>query len=402
MTAAATFPFLLPLLVLAFISHGAEGFVQQLVGYRIYEGDSITVPSNGVYLVTMVVDPNGGNTDMQLKINGKPNSDFTAYGIRDVVAGLTVAMVLQAGDVIGGQVWGDLARINVCRLGVARVTSKTVPNLTYRSNKDSGAAIIRWNNILEENQQWSQGYMSQGYINLFSQKSGMYWLALRPDSDYDGSVEVRVIRYDPRTKKTDNLLYAYCEGYKRDISASGAFYLSSTDSITVERDSADKPLGPANLFSLVKLTDNNRTTFQEKYDYVAYTAHTMNRKGGVPTFAYNVKTNEGSIFDKQNNRWIIPQEGLYIVSIRGDPNRNVFNEDGRVVQSKKLLLKKLNNLHFDTIFEVFSERNVPSGQAGVFSFRLGDILIIELQDLSNYSVDIEDGTMMSIAFIARG
>ncbi|KAK7107252.1 hypothetical protein V1264_015203 [Littorina saxatilis] len=265
MTAAATFPFLLPLLVLAFISHGAEGFVQQLVGYRIYEGDSITVPSNGVYLVTMVVDPNGGNTDMQLKINGKPNSDFTAYGIYDVVAGLTVAMVLQAGDVIGGQVWGDLARINVCRLGVARVTSNTVAVLTYRSHQSDGAVpVLKWNKILGENQRWRRGSLSLGSINPYSQGSGMYWLALRPDSDYNGDVTVRVLRYNPRTKKTDNLLEAYCEGYKRDISASGAFYLSFTDSITVERDSADKPLGPANLFSLVKLTDNNRTTFQEK------------------------------------------------------------------------------------------------------------------------------------------
>ncbi|XP_070177985.1 uncharacterized protein [Littorina saxatilis] len=113
------------LFVLVLWCHTTAGYFHQLTGENATIGTGIMVPSAGVYLVTMVADPNRISSRIGMTLNLRiedESTNFTAYGRSGIMGGLTVAIPLNKSDVIHAHATGSFLSDNEALLGVVLVS----------------------------------------------------------------------------------------------------------------------------------------------------------------------------------------------------------------------------------------------------------------------------------------
>ncbi|KAK7093118.1 uncharacterized protein [Littorina saxatilis] len=368
-----------PLLVLLLWSHTTAGFYQQMVGGKVTDRQSITVPSDGVYLVTMVADPDDGRVDLRLRINSKLN-DFTAYGQDDVIGGLTVAIPLNAGDKIYADPDGDYVWDSTSRLAAVLVTSDKSTFRTLRCSLEAWMSNVHsepyFYRSLQSNGEWVLNTGNLYYITVPSY--GMYWVSARPDAG-DKTMTI-MVKQKFGEYMSGELFRVFLHEEDIALSASGAFMLSPDYPIFMESEdmkSQHRKLETGTILSFVKLKEQG-------YAYTARVNQTGRYSSNTRLGFHYPNTDKGNMYDTGAKFWSIRKAGVYIVSIRGDPVGN-----GSLVL--RLMLK------YKQIFRSFAEDGNPSGQTAVFKFQLHDWISVN-GDIGGSDVDVS--TMVSIAFVA--
>ncbi|KAK7087473.1 uncharacterized protein [Littorina saxatilis] len=337
---------------------------------RLVSMQSITMPIDGVYLITMAADP-GERTDMFLQFNGR-DSGFVAYGIDQAVGGLGVAVYLEAGTKVSVRYTGYAQEYST--LGVGFVSSeKRFVTLRLNEGQSAGPSNIVWfDQRLLATGAWIRNYAEDNYMRVGV--SGMYWLAVRPDCG-NGAVSLDV---------GPGLFKVFCDGDKA-LSASGAFYLKAQRNLKATFTSGYLQSGTT--FSFVRLEGNQQKYIKHSH-HIAFTAWT-DRVGGHKvsewlSFNKAKATDYGSLYNSAKRTWTIPTTGNYIVSMRGDPGA------GR--NTLKVLLYKNNNKY---VFSWFAQLGTTSGQAACFQFNKGDTLWM----VNFYGSHVGKETFMSIALL---
>ncbi|KAK7088323.1 hypothetical protein V1264_022252 [Littorina saxatilis] len=336
---------------------------------RLVTMQSTNVPETGVYLITMVADPDG-RTDMFLQLNGR-DAGFVAYGQGDAVAGLVVAVHLKAGTRVSARYTGNTQ--GATSLGVGFV-SYGIRFITMRCTGQSSGNVVKFDRRFQSKPwKWTPYFLTAEHIKILT--SGIYWVAARPDCG-NGTV---ILDIGP------GLFDAFCDGDKA-VSASGAFYLKAGRKLIVTFKSGSYLQGGTS-FSYVML-DGNQQKYIKHTNHIAFTAWTDNVGGHLVTewlsFNKAKATDYGSLYNYAQRIWTIPTTGSYIVSMRGDPGA------GR--NTLKVIFYKNNKTY---LFAWYNKNRTKSGQAGVFQFTKGDKLFM-VNDFGSY---VGKETFMSIALL---
>ncbi|XP_070205370.1 uncharacterized protein [Littorina saxatilis] len=228
---------------------------------------STIVPVDGVFIITMVADPDG-RTDMFLQLDGH-DAGFVAYAEEYVIAGLTVGLYLKAGTRVGARFTGDPE--GATNYGMALASYIKDSFVTVRSNGYSSSQ----SNAVHFHHQYLSGrtWKSIPATSTFRAKhNGIYWLQLTFNS--------------------------------------GGTLQGGTS------------------FSFVYLEGNQRT-YLNNYQHAAYTAW-ADRTGTIYknetlSFDGRIATDYGWLYNPTYRTWTIGTAGSYIVSLRGDPDSSTLN-----------------------------------------------------------------------------
>ncbi|KAK7088322.1 uncharacterized protein [Littorina saxatilis] len=333
---------------------------------RLVTMQSTNVPETGVYLITMVADPDG-RTDMFLQLNGR-DAGFVAYGQGDAVAGLVVAVHLKAGTRVSARYTGNTQ--GATSLGVGFV-SYGIRFITLRCTGQSSGNVVNFDRrFLSNPWEWTPWFLTAEHIKILT--SGIYWVAARPDCG-NSAVNLDV---------GPGLFNVFCDGDKA-VSASGAFYLKAGRKLKVTFTSGSYLQGGTS-FSYVIL-EGNQLKYIKHTHHIAFTgwaaAGIQWRKEKL-SFSKARPADWGYIYNSAERTWTIPTTGSYIVSMRGDPDGNTL----------KVIFYKNNNKY---LFAWYNENRTKSGQAGVFQFTKGDKLFM----VNEYGRYVGKETFMSIALL---
>ncbi|KAK7088410.1 uncharacterized protein [Littorina saxatilis] len=330
---------------------------------------STIVPVDGVFIITMVADPDG-RTDMFLQLDGH-DAGFVAYAEEYVIAGLTVGLYLKAGTRVGARFTGDPE--GATNYGMALASYIKDSFVTVRSNGYSSSQ----SNAVHFHHQYLSGrtWKSIPATSTFRAKhNGIYWVSARPDCG-SGDVSLNV---------GGGLFNVFCNGDKA-ISASGAFYLLAGEALQLTFNSGGTLQGGTS-FSFVYLEGNQRT-YLNNYQHAAYTAW-ADRTGTIYknetlSFDGRIATDYGWLYNPTYRTWTIGTAGSYIVSLRGDPDSSTLN----------VHLYKNDDMKY--VFAWYNEGGTKSGQAGIFDFASGDKLFM----ISPNERYLGPETFMSIALL---
>ncbi|KAK7092016.1 uncharacterized protein [Littorina saxatilis] len=336
---------------------------------RLVTMQSVKVPVDGVYLITMVADPDG-RTDMFLQFNGH-DAGFVAYGLGDAVAGLVVAVYLKTGTRVSARYTGNTQ--GATSLGVAFASyNKTYVTLRCSGQSSGYPNVVKFDHrFLSNSEGWLHNNDNANYMK--TTMSGIYWVAARPDCGN------RIVGLNVGP----GLFNVFCHTDKA-LSASGAFYLPAGRYLKVTFKYG-RYLQGGTSFSFVYLEGNQQKYINHTH-HIAFTAWT-DRVGGHSrkeklSFNRAKVTDYGSLYNSAGRTWTIPTTGSYIVSMRGDPDGNTL----------KVIFYKNNNKY---LFAWYNENRTKSGQAGVFQFTKGDRLYM-INEFGSY---VGKETFMSIALL---
>ncbi|KAK7095465.1 uncharacterized protein [Littorina saxatilis] len=331
---------------------------------------------SGVYIITLVSDPeHDGQTIVRLLLNFK-DTIFIAYVDDNVIGGLSVALPLKRGDYVGERPEGPRSKHSAISYSVAFVGSSTKYFTTVRSDgwlhSDKTVGFLSY---ITESGSWTNYPYRR--IMYSVPRDGVYWIMARPDGSTGHWTTVNIM----------GLFNAY-SGLGVPISASGAFYLTTKDKISMKVTTGQSHIDPATMMSWVYLENN--TPEKLKGTYMAFTDTVP------PMYAKDYGTDEnvafggsrlldrGNMYDQSSKVFSISISGTYILSLRGNP---------AIHKSLRLQVYCNNKL----VFQSFAQRGVSSGQASVFTFERGDRLYIRARDYRH----VGKHTMISIALLSK-
>ncbi|XP_070175803.1 uncharacterized protein [Littorina saxatilis] len=342
-----------------------------------------TVRETGVYIVTMVSDPDGPEqADLVLLINGQ-QTKFRAYGTDRVVGGLSVAIPLNAGDKVGAEGSGVDAGNSGLRLNIGFVG---YDKNFYRTFHCDGGAITNsyghhyasFNEQYTKTRLWSDvtAYTTTSRYFFDVPKNGPYWVMARPDPPGGGWTSFDI---------GGRQFQAYSR-HGMPTSASAALYLTSQTKLDMELLGTSSMEG-ATMLSYVYLEGNTPEYLGRSVFHMAFTscvnkhARMYNADEKV-LFSTDANLNMGDLYDSKTGVFSISISGTYIISLRGHPK-----------SGGTLHLSLHRNVH--AVFDSHSARGASSGQAAVFDWLAGDKLYVVA--LGNRNVG--PNTMISIALL---
>ncbi|KAK7088512.1 uncharacterized protein [Littorina saxatilis] len=336
---------------------------------RLVSMQSTKVHVAGVYLITMVADPDG-RADMFLQFNGR-DAGIAAYGQGDAVAGLVVAVYLKGGTRVSVRYTGNPEGASTFGVGFVSHDKDDFVTLRSRGQFTAPHHLVKFYHRVLPTGVWTTNWLTTQYT--FINKSGIYWVAARPNCGL-GAVSLDV---------GTGLFNVFCDGDKA-LSASGAFYLQAGRSVNVTFTTGTH-LESGTSFSFVRLEANQQKYIKHSH-HIAFTAWTdsIGRQSRYERLSFNraKATDYGSLYNSAGRTWTIPTTGNYIVSMRGDPDGNTL----------KVMFYKNDNKY---LFAWFNEHGTKSGQAGVFQFTKGDTLWMT----NEYGRYVGKETFMSIALL---
>ncbi|XP_070179117.1 uncharacterized protein [Littorina saxatilis] len=338
----------------------------------------------------MVADPHRVNirlsmsASLNLRIEGG-YTNFTAYGKDNIIGGLTVAIPLKRSDVIHAHAAGHFVSDNEALLGVVLVSHdksnfRTLRGIPNSLMENHNSEVYFYQTLLSSGM-WARNLGHRNWITPPS--DGMYWVSARPEA----ASQTMTITLKERHGSAMRVLFrVFLQRPHIAVSASGAFELSTAKPIGMVCQngfSEARILRTGTMLSFVKLIRNTGH---------AYTALTSSYRRLGPRIRLRFRdpiTDKGNMYQTRFSNWVIRRSGVYIVSIRGDP-------DGATGYLGLLLYVNGN-----IIFRATSERGVPSGQDAVFKFRERDKLSVVSNDGDFQTLSFVDvATMFSIAFVA--
>ena len=333
---------------------------------------SVTIPKDGVYLISVIVDPfSGCNVTLRLycKCQGKERYFFSAYSDA-IYSHAEMATGLKKYDKLFLKKYGETieAASSFSVVYVAELNS------FYISMKNgifpSYGSPITYATRLTPNG-WSRTRPVK--LRFYMPTTGMYWVTVRPKPNLDPII-MRVRR------GSKVVLTAYAEKLKT-VSASGAFCLAAYSTI-MTLTQGGTVYSANTLLSIVYLAGNKKPNTYP-FEHLAFTAELDSTRRVVAQEVLQFKhvlTDYGSMYVDGYTE--IRRTGSYMVSIRPDP------------ESTTLVIVTLYvNGRFYWV--IYAEEGVPVGATISLSLQVGSYLEVRSSKVSTFG----RGTMFSIAFI---
>ena len=335
---------------------------------------TITIPEDGVYLISVIVDPSlRSNLTLLLYClcQGTERYFFSAHG-EAIYSHAEVATGLKKNDVLFLKKLGETieaaSSLSVVYVGELNSFYITVMNRFLWSPRSP----IKYSSHLTPNG-WNllQDPMIQTTFTISI--TGMYWVTARAKPELDSlTMTVRI--------GSNDLFSAFAEK-GRSVSASGAFYLQSGSNIQAVNQGG-VVYEPQTLLSAVYLAGNKKPNTYP-FEHIAFTAELDSLRPVVAQEVLQFKrvlTNYGYIYVDGYTE--IRRTGSYMVSIRPDPESNTLVAVNLYVNGR-------------FYWVIYAEEGVPVGATISLSLQAGSYLEVRSVKVST----LGRGTMFSIAFI---
>ena len=335
---------------------------------------SVIIPTDGVYLISVIVDPFlGRNLTLLLycKCQGKERFVFSAHG-EAIYSHAEVATVLKKNDMLLlkkiGETIEAASSFSVVYVGDVNSFYITMMNSVFWNDESP----VQYTSRLTPNG-WTLLKDPIKQTTFTISTTGMYWVTARPKPYLSPlTMTVRI--------GSEDLFSAFGEK-GRSVSASGAFYLKSGSKIQAVTQGG-VIYEPQTLLSAVYLAGNKKPNTYP-FEHLAFTAELDSTRRVVAQEVLQFKrvlTNYGYIYVDGYTE--IRGTGSYMVSIRPDPESTIL---------------VIVTLFVDGRFywAIYAEEGVPVGATISLSLQLGSYLEVRSSKVST----LGSGTMFSIAFI---
>ncbi|KAK7480309.1 hypothetical protein BaRGS_00028477 [Batillaria attramentaria] len=152
----------------------------------------------------------------------------------------------------------------------------------------------------------------------------------------------------------------------------------------VAQQAADIQTNQAKIATLEhKLAAMEAQIHQTPYLFTAHTGTTATYNTGQPILFHHIMYNLGSMYDSLTGTITIPRDGVYLVSIRPDPN----GPQNLTVQIRVNGTPK---------FYAYDEHGGPTGVSAALNLKAGDRITAESDD---NGTEVESGTLISVVLI---
>ena len=340
--------------------------------------DSMTIPKDGVYLVSLIASPGyhmGRGFSLQIFVYC---DSFRPYFSKKILlAGLAEGLITHA-EVAASLKKGD--KLFLWIKGKAKdgssfsVVYVAEPNsfyVTVKSDRVAKDSVIKFAAQLTPNG-WTE--LKGEKMTTFSVTiTGMYWVTARVNP-WKTNVRMFVVQ------GSRNLIVAYGKGVK-PISCSGAFHIeagSTIEAVVVDRQYYES----RTLLSFVYLAGNKKPNTYP-FEHLAFTARygVTRYSAAKEVLKFNrVETDYGYMY--RDGYTEIRRSGTYMVSIRPYPDSTAIVTVTFYVNGKSFWVVKV-------------EKGIPSGATVAISLRVGSYVYIQ----SDKGTRLTDNTLFSIAFI---
>ena len=335
---------------------------------------SVTIPKDGVYLISVIVDPYlGSNLTLPLYCHcqGKERFFFSAHG-EAIYSHAEVATALRKNDKVflkkTGETIEAASSLSVVYVGELNSFYITVMNGLFWSDKNP----VQYTSQLTPNG-WTPLKDPVTQTTFTVSTTGMYWVTARA-KPYEKPITMAV-------RIGSNDLFKVFAEKARSVSASGAFYLKSGSKIQAVTQGG-VIYEPQTLLSAVYLAGNKKPNTYP-FEHLAFTAELDSTRRVVAKEVLQFKhvlTNNGYIYVDGYTE--IRRTGSYMVSIRPDP------------ESTTLVIVTLY-VNGTFYWGIYAEEGVPVGATISLSLQVGSYL--EVRNVK--ATTLGSGTMFSIAFI---